>query len=166
METYDYLDFLYKKFKTHFVIETKTSIIDREIDLFAKCNLVLGRTLISKQDIIDRYESNEYIIVKTYPVASKNDIVEFLEFTSKLPSALVIPHKEHRNSYINAVMVCDTIDDSSTNEYFKSFKFNKIYKLYFHGFCEIRVILVNLKNSSVVTNKAGKLLKKVYLPTP
>jgi hypothetical protein len=166
LETNDYLDFIQKKFDTHFIIDLDTYIIDRKIDMLAKCNLILGRTLISKNDIIDRYESNEYIVVKTYNAACKNDIVDFLEFTSKLPSTLVKPHKEHRNSYINAVMVCGTIDDLKNVEYFKNFKFTKIYKFYLHGFCEIRAVLVNLKNSSVVTNKAGNQLNKVYTPTP
>jgi hypothetical protein len=134
--------------------------------MLAKCNLVLGRTFISKKDIIDKYESNEYVVVKTYSDASEKDIVDFLEYAEKLPSTLVTPHKEHRDSYINAVMVCNNINTENAASHFTKFKYSKIYKFYLYGFCEIRAVLVNLKDTTVITNKAGKQLKKVYMPTP
>ena len=166
MNTNDYLDLLGQRFKNHFTIEKNAYITDKSIDLFAKCNLVLGRTLISKSDIIDKYESNEYIVVKAYNKVSEEDILDFLEYSRTLPCALVHPHKEHRNSYINAVMVCSCIKNKAAAAYFSKFKYSKIYKFYLHGFCEIRVFLVDLSDSTVSANRAGKQLKKVYLPAP
>lgn len=166
METNDYLELLYKKFQKHFVIELNTKIVDKDVDMLAKCNLILGRTFLSKNDIVDRYESNEYVVVKTYADASEKDVVNFLQYIKKLPSALVTPHKEHKNSYINAVMVCSNIDSQIASSHFTKFKYSEFYKFYLYGFCEIRAILVNLKDTSVITNRAGKQLKKVYLPTP
>ena len=61
--------------------------------------------------------------------------------------------------------MCNTAIDKSTENFIKKFKFNKPYKLYFHGWSDIRLLLVDLSNNLVISNKQGKKVKKVYIPT-
>lgn len=166
MLSHEYIALLNERLKNHFQIDYNTEVMNNKFDMFAKCNLVLGRTFISQQDIIDRYESNEYVLTKTFDTLTEKDMDDIIQFLKELPEFLVKPHKEHKSSFINAVVVCNDHPDKNIIEKVQSFKLNKTYKFYFHGFCELRLILVSLKDSIVVFNKAARSVKKVYLPTP
>lgn len=161
-----YKDNLTKKLTNYFNIKYNSSILSNTLDLFAESKLILGRTMISKRDIIDKFESNEYILVKYYDYLTDDTINDFIEYIKTTPSYLVKPNIQHKSSYINALMVCNNLPNQSNINKIKSFKYEKIYNFYFHGFCEIRLFIVGLNNNLVISNKAGKRFKKVYLPTP
>ena len=93
------------------------------------------------------------------------DVIEYTEYLKTLINTLVKPHREHKSSTITGVIVCNTSIDKSTENFIKKFKFTKPYKLYFHGWSDIRLLLVDLSNNLVVSNKQGNSVKKVYIPT-
>lgn len=166
MDMSNYSILLSRRLNNYFDIKYNNTILSHSLDIFASSNLVLGRTMISQKDIIDRFESNEYVLVKYFDDLNDYNIDDFINYIKATPNHLVKPHNEHKSSYINAIIVCNDIPDKSIINKIKRFKYEKIYKFYFQGFCEIRLFIVDLSNNLVISNKAGKKLKKVYLPTP
>ena len=163
MDISSYTLALSKRLSNYFEIKYNNTLLSDTIDIFASTKLVLGRTLISQKDVIDKFESNEYILVKYFDTIDEHVINNFIEYIKNVPSLLVKPNKYHKSSYINAVMVCDKLPDKTKT--IKTFKYEKIYKFYFQGFCEIRLLIVSLADNLVVSNKAGRKVKSMYLPT-
>ncbi len=166
MDMPNYTSLLSKRLNNYFDIKYNNLLLSNNFDLFASAKLVLGRTMVSQKDILDKFESNEYILVKYFDSLDDCKIDNFIEYIKNTPNLLVKPHKEHKSSYINAIIVCNTLPNKSAINKIKNFKYEKIYKFYFQGFCEIRLFIVGLSDNLVLSNKAGKKLKKVYLPTP
>ena len=160
-----YMENLIAKYYKNFNIRKNIDLCDKKISLFAEYKGIGARTFITQKDVIDKYEFNEYCIVNAYNAVNMEDVVEYTEYLKTLINDLVKPHREHKSSTITGVIVCNTSVDKSTENFIKKFKFNKPYKLYFHGWSDIRLLLVDLSNNLVVSNKQGKSVKKVYIPT-
>ncbi|WP_195987400.1 hypothetical protein [Clostridium sp. D53t1_180928_C8] len=165
MDISHYTSILSNRLNSYFDIQYDNQLLSNTFNIFASTKLILGRTMISQKDIIDKFESNEYVLVKYFESIDDYKIDDFIEYIKTTPNLLVKPHKDHKSSYINAIIVCNTLPNKSTIKKIKEFKFEKIYKFYFQGFCEIRLFIVGLSDNLVESNKAGKKLKKVYLPT-
>lgn len=159
-----YMEDLFKKYNKNFTISKNIDVCDKKISLFAEYKGVGARTFITQKDVIDKYEFNEYCVVNAYNDINMEEVIEYTEYLKTLINTLVRPHREHKSSTITGVIVCDTSIDKSTENFIKKFKFNKPYKLYFHGWSEIRLLLVDLSNNLVISNKKGKSVKKVYIP--
>ena len=160
-----YIDELFIKYNKNFNVSKNIELCEKKINLFAEHKGIGGRTFVTQKDIIDKFEFNEYCIVSVYNKINIEDAVEYTNYLKSLINALVKPNKEHKCSTITGVMVCDTSIDKSTENFIKNFKYTKSYKLYFHGWSDIRLILVDLSNNLVIPNKQGKKVKKVYIPT-
>lgn len=123
-------------------------------------NLFTGRTFITQKDIIDRFEINEYCLVKTFEKIDNSVLESFCDYGKKLTKDLVKPHSEHRSSVITLVIISDNLLKENTLKLLGKFKYTKYYKFYFHGFSQVKVVLVDLFNNRVYCSKNAKLLKK------
>ncbi len=160
-----YMENLIAKYYKNFNIRKDIHLCDKKISLFAEYKGIGARTFITQKDVIDKYEFNEYCIVNVYNNVVMKDVVEYTEYLKLLINELVRPHSEHKSSTITGVIVCNTSTNRIIENYIEKFKFNKSYKLYFHGWSEIRLLLVDLSKNLVVSNKLGNSVKKVYIPT-
>lgn len=165
MKTDIYMENLFAKYNKNFTISKDINICNKKISLFAEYKGVGGRTFMTQKDIIDRFEFNEYCVVNSYNEVNIDDVVEYSEYLKTLLNTLVKPHIEHKNSTITGVMVCNTSIDKTTERFIEEFKFSKLYKFYFHGWSDIGLLLVDLSNNLVISNKEGNKVKKVYIPT-
>jgi len=156
---------LFAKYNKNFNISQNIHLCDKKINIFAEYKGIGARTFITQKDVIDKYEFNEYCVVNACDTIDMEDVVEYTEYLKKLIDTLVKPHREHKSSTITGVIVCNTSIDKNIENFIRKFKFNKSYKMYFHGWSEIRLLLVDLSNNLVISNKQGKSVKKVYIPT-
>lgn len=159
-----YMENLIAKYYKNFNIRKDIDLCNKKISLFAEYKGVGARTFITQKDVIDKYEFNEYCIVNAYNEVNMEDVVEYAEYLKALINDLVKPHREHKSSTITGVIVCNTSIDKSTEKFIKKFKFIKPYKLYFHGWSDIRLLFVDLNNNLVISNKQGNSVKKIYIP--
>ncbi|MGH4123347.1 MAG: hypothetical protein ACREV6_10520 [Clostridium sp.] len=160
-----YMENLFEKYNKNFNISKNIELCEKKISLFAEYKGIGARTFITQKDVIDKFEFNEYCIVNDYNKISIQEVVEYTEYLKTLINTLVKPHREHKSSTITGVIVCSTPIDKSTENFIKKFRFTKHYKLYFHGWSDIRLLLVDLSNNLVISNKQGNSVKKVYIPT-
>ncbi|SKA79344.1 hypothetical protein SAMN05443428_10339 [Caloramator quimbayensis] len=161
-----YLENLEKKFNQYFTIEKNIFIKGIEINIFAKYFEKTGRTLITQRDVIDAFENYEYCFIKTYENISLREIIEFEEFLKHAAQIYVKPHSEHMCTHVTGIMVSKGIINDECIKEINKFKYSKSFKFMLHGWCDVRLIVADLFSDAVITNKAGKSVKKVYEVTP
>lgn len=166
MERSKYIETIREKYSKYFDIENNIDILGEKIDMYARFSMKSNRTFLTKNDVVDSFETNEYCFVKTFKSLNLRNVTLFSEFLKGASKEFVAPHKNHMCSYVTGIMISDEPIPLEAKEYVKGFKFYKIYKLYLKGWSEVRLILVDLESNSVITNRPGKKVKKVYLPTP
>lgn len=165
MDRHEYMETLELKYARHFDIEKNIGLFGETVDIYAKHYNVNVRTFITKNDIIDRYVNNEYCFVKGFENITSSEIAAFGEFLKTAAGNLVKPDKEHMSTYITGVLVAESIEESAAKA-IKAYRYSKAYKFYLHGWCDVRFIGVDLGKGMTITNKAGKMVNKVYCITP
>lgn len=161
----EYIENLMRKFERYFEIEKDVTLFGETFNLYAKHWNVSGRTFITKNDIIDKYENNEYCFVKSIDTVTEKEINDFGQFLKTAVEKLINPGREHMSTYITGIIVANNVDEDGTKAV-KNYKYNKAFKFYLHGWCDVRFICVDLGKEEVITNKAGKRVNKVYELTP
>jgi hypothetical protein len=161
----NYIDSLFTKYNKNFNVSKNIEIFGKKINLFAEHKGIGGRTFVTQNDIIDKFEFNEYCLVNVYEEIDIRHVEDYTEYLKTLTNTLVNPHRDHKSSTITGVMVCTSSIDKSTENFIKKFKYTKPYKLYFHGWSDIQLLFVDLSNNLVIPNKQGKKVIKVYIPT-
>lgn len=158
-----YLELMERRLKNYFDLEENKLINNKVFDLYGKYHMMLGRTFLSKTDIIDKFETNEHVMIKCVPHLTQEDLERYLAYLNELPEKVVSLNQYHKSTYINAVLVCEDYIACDLKT-IKKFKYEKIFGFYFRGFCEVRLMVVELPTSKVFTNRDGKRVKKAYEP--
>lgn len=166
MELKEYIEKIEPSFTKHFKIEEQKALCGQVLDFYAECHMVLGRTLLSRKIIIDKYETNEYIVLKHYKYITEEELGEFVEYLKSLCESYIKTNEYHRSSYIRGVIVSDQSTDQCVINKIQKHKYEKIFKHYFEGFCEVDIIYIDLSKGIGTFSKGIKWLKKVYLPAP
>lgn len=161
----EYIENLKKKFERHFDIEKDITLFGEKVNIYAKHFNISGRTFITKNDVIDKCENNEYCFVKSFDTVTNKEIEDFGEFLKTTVERLVNPNKDHMSTYITGVIVANNVEENGIKAV-KDYKYNKAFKFYLHGWCDVRYICVDLGKEEVITNRAGKMVNKVYTLTP
>lgn len=166
MDLISYIDSLEGRFNKYFQITRNINILDMRLELHAKYTNIFGRTLITEKDVIDSYESNEQCFIKECKNINLEEVIHYGEFLKRVCIEVIKPHRKHKNTYVTGVLVTDSHVNESVKKYVKEFKFSKAYKLYFYGWSDVRLLIVNISDGSIITNKEGNSVIKVYNPTP
>lgn len=158
-----YLELMERRLKNYFDLEEEKIINDEVIDLYGKYHMMLGRTFLSKTDIVDKFETNEHVMIKCVAQLSQEDLERYLAYLNELPKQMVSLNQYHKSTYINMILVCDNYIDCEVKT-IKQFRYEKIFGFYFKGFCEVRLVVVELPTSKVFANRDGRRVKKAYEP--
>lgn len=164
MDKVQYLQLLNRKYEKHFQVKNNENIMNREFDIYAKYTEATGRTFLTQKDIIDKFEVNEHCFIKTFETIDLCMAIELGEYFKSLTQSLVKPHKEHKSTNITGVLVSESAINNDIKQYIKKFKYSKYYKFYFRGWSDVRLIAVDLTSGTVISNKKGKEVEKIYLP--
>ena len=156
-----YIDTLKSKFEKNFSIDTDAVILENRIDMFAGFSAVSGRTFITKNDVIDRYENYEYCYIKKYDTITEEEAAAYGQFLERVVNECIDPGKDHMSTYVTGVIIGDSISNNARTV-IEKYSYSKVYSFYLKGWCDVRLIYVGLDNNEIVTNKAGKKVKKVY----
>ena len=161
----EYMENLERKFERHFKIEKDLVLLGERIDIHAKYSNISGRTFITQNDIIDRYENFEYCYIKKVDNVTEEEVAAFGQFLKKVVDEYIVPGKDHMSTYVTGVIVGNSIDDN-VKKVVQRYSYSKAYSFYLKGWCDVRLICIGLDSNAIITNKAGKNVKKVYQFTP
>ncbi|MEG1633743.1 MAG: hypothetical protein RR314_06780 [Oscillospiraceae bacterium] len=117
--------------------------------------------VIIKRAKIWASESNEYVYVFSAPSFDKEDVSKCLDYALADGEPRVVPHKEHKDSYIIAVFVADVISSEAKKE-IRARKFDKSYKLGLEGWLALKTAAIELERECITTNRVGSSLTKFF----
>lgn len=159
----EYLKLMEARLRNYFEIEKEKVLEGETFNLYGKYQMMLGRTFLGKKDIIDKFETNEHVMIKCVDCLKQSELEGYLAYLSELPKKLVSLNKYHKSTYLNFVLVCSNNIQCDTTT-IKKYRYEKIFGFYFKGFCEVRLVVVELPTGKVFTNRDGKRVKKAYMP--
>ncbi|MEG1256498.1 hypothetical protein [Clostridium sp.] len=156
MDKSRYIDYLQSIFSKYFDIEENKYLIDRNLELYGSWDMKFGRTFLSKDKIVDKYECNEHCLVINMDILTESDLNEFTDYMKKCAVTIVKPHKEHKTTYITGIIVTDCIERDSIIKSVEKFNYTKNYKLSFHGWSILRIVVADLNKNEIYSNRASR----------
>jgi hypothetical protein len=104
-------------------------------------------------------ESNEYVYIFSAPTFDRDMAARCLDYAMADGEPRIVPHKEHKDSYIIAVFVADVIDSDAIKE-IRSRKFDKSFRMGLDGWAGLKTAAVELERECITTNRVGSSLTK------
>jgi len=95
-------------------------------------------------------------------LGNKNEVEKFSKYLKSLINELFTPSIDIMSTVINGVLVSTSGFSEDAVSFVKKFKFSKSFLLGIKGWCDIRFILVDLKEEKLYSNQKGKEVLSAY----
>ncbi|KUO62603.1 MAG: hypothetical protein APF84_02320 [Gracilibacter sp. BRH_c7a] len=159
----EYTDLINTRLQRNFDTERDITILDQQMQLYAKSEIHNESYFASKKVKVWRAEIYEYCFVKCYESLDDKNVEDFQQFLVSAVDYLVKPHTEHMSSIITGIMVVDDIPQDLEKK-ISGFKHRKTYAFSFKGWADVRLLAVSLHSNRVISNRKGKEVENFYLP--
>lgn len=158
----EFLENIKGKFQFYYDLKDQPDIVPFPIDFYAHFYQANEKYFGLKNFNIWRMTHDEHCFVKYYENVSKDDVNNMIESLKSGINYLVEPNEDHMKTFVTGVFFTENRPLESLEKYIEKFKYCKVYKFYLQGWCDIRLILIDLSSRKVYTNKAGKEVQKFY----
>jgi len=158
-----YLKDLEERYKYYYEVERNKEISDLKLDVFAKSSTEHFRQVLTKNIKIDQHYTKEYAAVKGEKgFVEKNEVEKFSKYLKSLINELFTPSVDTMSTILNGVLVATSGFSEEAVNFAKKFKFSKSFLLGIKGWCDIRLILVDLKKEKLYSNQREKEVLSAY----
>ena len=162
MEAREYIELLAGRLQPYFDLEKDAGLFGRKVELFGRYSVRHAQTFLTRQDVLDYYDTFEYFLVKIYErVLCLRDFEEFILFLREFVSKTVRPKREHMCSLVNGVLVLERGMEEELPKRIRKFSFVKNYLFSFQGWSEIRIAAVDLEKEELAVSRRGRGLEKL-----
>ena len=159
----EYLEKLLKRYQLHYDVEINKLISGTKIDIYALSVIEHYRNVFNKKIKIDHYQEREIILVNGFEkCVENNDINEYFQFLNKAVQELVNPSFDIMCHVINSILVSADGFSQEVISASQRFKYSKTFALGIKGWCDIRLLLVDIKNNTVFYNAKGREIAEIY----
>jgi len=158
-----YLKDLEERYNYYYEVERDKEIYGVKVDIFAKSSTEHFRQVLTKSIKIDQHYTKEYAVVKGEKgFVDKDEVKEFSQFLISSINKLSPPSANTMSTILNGILVATSGFSEEAVNFAKKFKFSKSFLLGIKGWCDIRLILVDLKEEKLYSNKKGKEVLSAY----
>ena len=158
-----YLKDLEERYKYYYETERNKEILGVKLSIFAKSSTEHFRQVLTKNIKIDQHYTKEYAMVKALSgLGNKNEVKEFSQFLISSINKLSPPSVDTMSTILNGILISASGFSEEAVNFAKKFKFSKSFLLGIKGWCDIRLILVDLKEEKLFSNKKGKEVLSAY----
>jgi len=106
-------------------------------------------------------EAHEYAFFVMAEHLDEKTLNTYRDVILKEGLSRVKPVKDHMYTYVTMIIIADETDDG-IEKAVKKIRHHKDYMLSFHGWSDFRVAVYDTKAESVITNRAGSDLEKMF----
>lgn len=159
----EYLAELAKRYQAHYNVETGQIVAGKQLDIYAISIIEHFRNVITRKIKIDQYQEREMILVKGFDrLVQDEDIKEFSHFLINAAGKLVVPSLDVMSHTINGILVSSQGFSEEAIKTATKFRYGKTYCLGIKGWCDVRLLLLDIKNHSIYSNAKGKEITEIY----
>ncbi len=137
-----------------------------DIDLLATFFIRGEKHMLTKNIKLYALEEYEHCMVRVFH--SKVTLPEAAAFAVRINQSIafmVHPHPDHKRTILTGVMVAEQGCDDTVRDFVAKYRSQKVFQFYMKGWCEVRLVLVNLQDGSVTysTDRNNRHLGRMYM---
>lgn len=162
MNSCEYLKYIEEKLCSFFTFEKNKNVLNYQYDMFGENKSTLGRTLITQVDVIDKYQVNEYLLIKSYDSMDLKELNLILVDVKEIANSEIEIKEDHKLSTISLILLINDDIEEDCIKKIKKFNYTKLYNFYLKGYCELRVMSLCFSNATYAYSKSFKNTQKVF----
>ncbi|MCF8011028.1 MAG: hypothetical protein K9L17_01000 [Clostridiales bacterium] len=165
MDIQGYLSGLAEKYTAYFDVEWYKAFSTEKMDIFATSRVENVKYILTNKLPVWRCETNEYCMVKSFEnQVRENDFTSFKSFLKENMVDIVKPHSDHMYSIITGCIVSKEGFEDEVIKLAGKYKLRKNFLFTLHGWCDVRLVLVDLADGQVYGSKGTKDVLEFYKP--
>ncbi|KAB3527195.1 hypothetical protein [Alkaliphilus serpentinus] len=162
MRGQEYIDKVTERLRHSFDILREYDVEGICFDVFASSYIRSERYFASKKIKVYGIENHEYCLIKRVENLSYSVLKDLTDGLVKASEALIKPHHEHMSTIITGVLVVEgKVEDNLRNQ-IKGFQYSKSFLWGLKGWTYIRLLVVDIEDSMVYSNRRGKEVLRFY----
>ena len=157
-----YIDDLEQILSRYFRVIRHPVVAGRSFLLSAHHAHTMGRTLITKKDVIDKYDIHNTVLV----TAAENlqHILELSRWLKKHIGEIAKPNSENYLTIINLVVIFSNPVSDDVRQHIENYALTKSFLLSLHGWAQAGITGVCLMNGEVFCGKRVAEMKQLFDP--
>ncbi len=163
MEREDYLTRLEERLSYYYDIARDICYNNVDFDLYAHFYERDERYIGTKKTVIHSAEINQHLFIKHFERLTQEGFDKLIQ-TAILAGRDYVEAKDgHMSSLINMIMLVEEMPPDSLLKKIERYKYYKSFLWGIHGWVNVALVLVNIRNCKVVYNRRGRKGKDVFL---
>jgi len=146
----------------YFDISRNEEIAGRTLDLVGRFKMRSEKYFFVKSLTLFAYENREIVLVEGDKEIDRSKAEEFANYLKDLIPLLVKPSEEHMSTTLTGVLVAEGGVAPEAQVWIERFRHSQNFKWLLHGWCDVRLLAVDLASGQVYSNKAGRAVKEAY----
>lgn len=153
---------LEEKYSRFYDIKEPPSFVSFPVELYARFYQRNEKYLASKKINLWSLNQEEHCLVKFYDTLTKADLEKMITTLKAGIEFLVNPHPDHMKTFLTGVFITREKISPELAGIVERFKYGKAFKFYLHGWCDLRLVILDLSSRQVICNSAGREVRKFY----
>lgn len=162
MEREKYFDMLMDLYYNYFDLYEEEEVAGEFFDLYAYCEITNERYMGTRSLKIYQYNDYEHSLVRTGEKFSRKNIDD--DFFARCIEELIEVQSGHHQSYLTYVQIVSTPLKSEEISLVENYTYSTSFWFGLRGWCDLRLIAVDLAEMKVYANKAAEEVVDNYKP--
>jgi len=158
----EYLQTIAERLEPYFDLFWGERVAGKSMDLVAKFKMRNEKYFFSKRITLYAYENHETVLVQRTGEITPAKVRDFCAFLQEAIEELIVPSDEHMSSTLTGVLLVGGGVDDQVKRLVENFRYSRSFRFFLQGWCELRLLLVDLTTAELYTNKAGRSLREAY----
>lgn len=155
-------------YQSSFNIEKPYDFCGDIYEAYGFCDITNTKYVLTQKAELWRAICYEHVFFRTVDVLMPEDIDRFAEQTAEKIEPILVRkgekcmEKDHMYTYITGIFICEKGVGEELKKKIKKTRFFKNYRLSLRGYCELRILAIDLENNCLIGNAAARGLVKDY----
>ncbi len=153
---------LEEKYSLFYDIKEPPFFIPFPVELYAHFYQRNEKYFATKSINLWRLDHEEHCFVKKYDSLTQTHLAEMIDVLKQGIGHLVNPHPNHMKTFLTGVFITREKVSPELVRFVEKFKYSKAFKFYLYGWCDLRLVILDLSSRQVICNAAGREVRKFY----
>ncbi|MGI6603728.1 MAG: hypothetical protein ACOX2S_01385 [bacterium] len=158
----EYIQNLVHRFSRFYDVTLNEEMAGQHYDLTARFKARNEKYILLREFTLFAYENCEIVLLKAFPEVTAAAVAEFSARLKDLVPVLVQPSEEHMSTVLTGVMVAQGGVIGNAAALVQRFCYSRNFRFLLQGWCDVRLLAVDLAANQVYSNKAGRVVQQVY----
>ncbi|NLG87272.1 MAG: hypothetical protein GX489_08655 [Firmicutes bacterium] len=158
----NYLNVITQRLAPYYDVFQDEMVAGEKWDLLARFKMRSEKYFFLKEIKLFAYENHEIVLVRGIDQVTAQTAEHFAACLKKVVADLVQPSDEHMSTVLTGILVATGGITPQGRQTIERFRYSRNFSFLLRGWCDVRLLAVDLTAHEVYSNKAGRAVREAY----